>query len=115
MATDTISVREGNTADIEMQLLSGTNPIDLTGIDHLEMEMRDSKRKVYKYKSTDSPAYITITNALTGMVSYIPVNDKIFIATNSPYTGYWIVYETEDKQYTVPGDNEFTIKVREDY
>ncbi len=115
MGTDSISVREGNTADIEMQLLSGTTAIDLTSIDHIEMEMRDSKRNVYKYKSTDSPAYISITNATSGMVKYTPPNSKIFIATNTPYKGYWIIYETSTKSYTCPQEGEFSIIVREDF
>jgi nitrogen fixation protein FixH len=115
MATDNISIREGTTSDIEMQLLSGNSAIDLTGINHLELEMRDSKRKVYKYKTTDTTPYISIVSATEGKVKFTPPNNKIFLATNSPYYGYWIIYETASKDYTVPEDSEFTIKVREDF
>jgi hypothetical protein len=115
MATDSISIREGTTSDIEMQLLSGSTPIDLSGIDHLELEMRDSKRKVYRYSTSDASPKISIVSASLGRVKYSPPNNKIFLATNSPYRGYWIIYETSTKEYTVPEDNEWEIKIREDF
>jgi nitrogen fixation protein FixH len=98
-----------------MELLSGTTAIDLTGIDHLELEIRDSKRKVYKYSTADASPKISITNASQGLVKYSPPTAKIFLATNSPYRGYWIIWETATKSYTCPEESEFVIKIREDF
>jgi len=112
--SESIEIREHSTADIDFQLLSGGDAIDLTNIDHIEMEMRDARRGVYSYTSA-SGATLTITGITTGNVRFTPANNSIFIASKSPYRGYWRVYTTSEKSFTCPDDDEFIIFVREEF
>src|SRR5574343_1655164 len=111
MAQDTTAIREFSTEPIDFQLLADDTAIDLSGVDHVEMEMRDKKGKRYSYSSSDSPAYISIVTTTEGKVRFSPPNERIFLATGSPYTGYWKVYSDASTHYSVPEDKEFTIKV----
>lgn len=110
-----IEIREGTTSDIDFQLLADDDPIDLTSINHVEMEMRDKHRKAYKYSSSDGSPKVSIVTASSGLVRFTPPDATIFLAAKSPYKGYWRVYETASKNYSVPEDSEFEIKIREDY
>ena len=115
MAQDVFSIRENSTDPIDFQLLADDDAIDLTSIDHVEMEMKDKRGNRYSYSENDSPAYVSVTTASAGKVRFSPPTELIFLATGSPYKGYWKVYTTDSIFYSCPEDKEFTIKVREAY
>lgn len=113
--SERIDVREHTTDDIDFQLLSGGSAIDLTDVSYVQMEMRDKNRRVFSYKSTDTSPAVSIQDATSGRVRFTPPNSRIFLATGNPYRGYWRVWETASKNYSVPEDSEFEIYVREEY
>lgn len=115
MAQDTITIREHSTDAIDFQLLADDDPIDLTSVNHVEMEMKDKRGNRYSYSSSDVPARVSITAETTGKVRFTPPTELIFLATVTPYKGYWKVYTSATSHYSVPEDREFTIKVREEY
>ena len=111
----TITVRENTTSDIDFQLLAGNTAINLTGIDHLQMEMRDKSRKVYSYSTADSSPSISIVTASEGKVRFTPPSETIFLSSKSPYKGYWKIWEKSTKWYACPEDSEFLLYVREEF
>ncbi len=115
MAQDVFTIREHSTDPIDFQLLADDDAIDLTSVDHVEMEMKDKKGKRYSYSSSDETAYVSITDEDDGKVRFSPPSELIFLATGSPYKGYWKVYTSATVHYSVPEDKEFTINVREEY
>lgn len=115
MSQDTFTIREHTTDPIDFQLLADDDPIDLTSINHVEMEMRDKRGNRYTYSTADIVPYVSITAASTGKVRFSPPTELIFLATGSPYKGYWLVYTTATAHYSVPEDREFTLKIREEY
>ena len=110
-----IEIREGTTDQIIMQLLADGDPIDLSGVDHVTLEMRDSKKRTYKYSSDDPSPKFEITDAGSGIVALTPPNATLFKTVLSPFVGYVWVYTTGTKKYSVPEETDFLIKVRRNY
>ncbi len=102
MAVKTITIREHSTASIVMQLLANSAAIDLTSVTSVELDMVDNLGKVYRYLSTDSPAYIVITTPGTGTVTFTPPDATLFRYELSPYRLYCKVTDANSKTYTVP-------------
>ena len=114
--TESISVREKTTSDISMALLSNEDAIDLTDVDHVELEMIDKSRKTYHYSSDDSPSYLEIADdPTTGVVTFTPPDSTIFLYQRSPYRGHVWVYETSTKRYSVPESSDFEIKITKEF
>jgi len=111
MATEEHSVREGTTDDIVFQLLADNNAIDLSGAEHVELELKDSRYTVYRYSTAGVAPALSIYDAVNGKVALTPTS-SLFRAVLSPYKGYFLVYEPSGKFYGVPEDTEFRIKVR---
>lgn len=107
-------VREGTTTRIVFQLLAGGDAIDLGGVDHVELHMKDKKGKTYRYSSSDVSPKVLITDAANGKVGFDPIatSPPIFTQIRSPYRGYWLVYDTATTYYSVPEDSEFKLEVR---
>jgi hypothetical protein len=112
VSTPSVTIREETTDRIIMQLLANGNPIDLTGIHHVELEMEDVRGKTYHYSSLDASPQVEVYEATTGKV-YLDPPSTLFREVLSPYQGYWWVYETATSKYSVPEELEFEIKVRE--
>lgn len=111
----TITVREGMTDRVIMQLFGDDDPIDnLDDADHIEVELRDSRRNTYKYSSEDSPQRVGISDATTGKV-YLDPPATLFKAVCSPYLGYVIVVNADKTWFSVPEAVEFLISVRKNY
>jgi hypothetical protein len=111
MAIESRTVREGTTDQIEMQLLAGNSAIDLSSIHHVELELRDNRRNVYRYSTLDASPRIGISDASEGKVYFEPLASTLK-SIRSPYNGYWFVFETSSRKYSVPEENEFRINVR---
>ena len=109
-----IEVREGTTSEISMILYGNDEVIDLTLADHIELHLKDAKKKVYRFSSDDTSPQVRIITAASGIVGYIPTSTDL-IAARSPYSGYWWVWATSTSKYAVPEEGEFLISVREDY
>ena len=114
--TEIISVREKTTSDISMVLLSNEDVIDLKDVDHVELEMIDKSRKAYHYSSNDSPAYLDIADdPTTGVVTFTPSGETVFLYQRSPYRLYIKVYETSTKHYSVPENGYAEIQITKEY
>lgn len=109
-----LEVREGTTSEIAMVLYGNDAVIDLTLADHIELHMKDAKKKVYRFSSNDVSPQVRIITAASGIVGYTPVSTDL-IASRSPYSCYWWVWSTSTSKYAVPEEGEFLISVREDY
>ena len=107
-------LREGTTERILMQLLADDVAIDLSAIDHVELEMKDTRRNVYRYSSTDASPKVGVQVAVEGLVFFDPPT-KLFKTILSPYVGYVFVYETPTRKFAVPEDTEFFIHVRRNF
>jgi len=106
---ETISVREGSTSDLVFQLLADNEAIDLTGVDHVELHMLDSRGKAYRYSSDGSNLEISVPES--GLVAFTP-ESSTFYAIRSPYKVYVLVYESPSEYYSVPEGEENQIEVR---
>jgi len=117
MAIEDITIREGTTASIPMQLLTDGEPIDLSGVDHVRFDMVNKLHETYRYSSSDNPAYLVITNASTGTVTFTPPDEAVFRYQKSPYKCYVWVYVTSTQRYAVPEDEDYNclIKVIREY
>jgi len=115
MAEET-SIREKNTEPIIFQVLSNNNVVDLSGIDHVEMHMMDSKGKAYRYSSSDASPAVIVSSATQGLITYTPPNETIFKYTRTPYKVYMKIYDTSTEHYTVPeAGEEDIIDVRKEF
>ena len=115
MSQDTFTLREASTDPVDFQLLADDVAIDLTSVTKVVMEMRDKRGNRYSYSTSDSPPYVSIQSATEGKVRFSPPTELIFLATGSPYKGYWIVYTSSTVHYSVPEDRNFTIKCLEEF
>lgn len=112
---ESITIREKTTASIVMQALNDGEAIDLTGIDHVRIDMIDSSGKVYRYSSSDSPAYVSITSATTGTVTFTPPTSTVFLYQRSPYKLYLNIFETSSTSFTCPEAENAEIKVLREF
>ena len=104
-----ISIREHTTEPILVQALADGNPIDLTGVDHVELRMMDAKGKTYLYSSASVSPAVVITQASSGQITFTPPNALIFNYIKSPYILYIKVFDTATESYTVPESGEENI------
>ena len=110
----TITVREGVTDKIIMQLLADDVAIDLTPMHHIEVEMRDMKRNVHRYSSLDASPKVGIENASEGKV-FLEPPASLFKAILSPYLLYFLVFTDVGKWFGVPEAVEALIQVRRNW
>ena len=109
-----IEIRAGTTDRLVIQLLADNDPIDLTGIDHIEIELRDARRNTYKYSSDDVSPIVGVYDTTQGKV-YLDPTTTLFKAICSPYLFYVWIVDSELKRYSVPEEVEGLIKVRKNY
>jgi len=112
---ESIVVREKTTSDIVMQLFSDDEVIDLTDVDHIEMNMIDSYKNTYHYSSDDESPALVITTPLSGIITFTPPSEAVFLYQRSPYKGHTWVYETATKKYAVPENSYFEIRVTKEF
>lgn len=113
-ATEKLEVREGTTAEISMTLYGNDTAINLTSVDHVELNLRDSKNKIYRFSSDDASPQVRIITAASGIVGYTPISTDL-LAARSPYKGYWWVWASSVSKYACPEESEFEITVRSEY
>ena len=114
MEIEKLVVRENTTARISMTLYSDDSAIDLSAINHVEMHLRDSRSKAYRFSSADGSPKVTIVTASSGIVGFDPATGDL-LADRSPYFGYWLVYPTVATKYSVPEENEFILEIRKEF
>lgn len=111
-----ISIREKSTEPIIVQALADGNPIDLNGVDHVELRMMDAKGRTYSYSSAVTSPAVIITNASSGQVTFTPPDENIFKYTRTPYKLYLKIFDTLTEHYTVPeSGEENVIDVRKEF
>jgi hypothetical protein len=109
------SIREHTTSTIQMQLLENNVGIDLTSIDHLQLNMVDSLGQTYTYSTTDSPCAITIKTPATGIVQFMPPTAQTLQYIRSPYKFFWWVYNTATEKYSVPSSGNSVLMLEKDF
>jgi hypothetical protein len=102
MSDDKLTIKEGTTSDIPMQLLADGNPIDLTVAASVQVTMLDALRKVYHYSTTDISPAVVITVPASGTITFTPPDQTVFRAKNSPYKVVTWVYASNGKKYACP-------------
>ena len=110
----TITIREGQTDRITCQLLADDVAINLEGIHHVELELRDMKRNTYRYSSLAVGPKVGISEAANGKV-YLDPPSSLFKQLLSPYLLYWLVYDDVTTWYSCPEDIEAIIQVRKNW
>ena len=112
---ESIVVREKTTSDIVMQLLNDGSAIDLGSVDHVRLDIIDNNGRTYRYSTDDESPALVITTALTGIITFTPPNESVFLYQRSPYRLYAWIYETPTKKYSVPEDMFAQIDVEKEY
>lgn len=112
---DTITVREHSTASIPFTLYADDDELDISSTSHVELNMIDSKKKVYRYSSDSSGPRIVVNSDTLGYITFTPPSYDTFLYDRSPYKLYCWVYETSGVKYSVPRDGYATIKVLREY
>jgi hypothetical protein len=111
-----VSIREKSTEPMILQALADGSPIDLNGIDHVELRMMDAKGKTYLYSEEDSSPAIAVTEPSAGQVTFTPPDEYVFKYTRTPYKLYLKIYDTATESYTVPESGEENIiNVRKEF
>ena len=113
-AVETIELREGTTAEITTTLYGNDTAINLTSVDHIEMNMRDNKNRIYRFSSADASPQIRIITAASGLVGYTPAATDL-VSSRSPYRLYWWVWPSSTSKYSVPEESENEITVRGEF
>lgn len=111
---DEITVRDGTTDYIVFVVENNGTAINLSAVNHVRLDMIDSRHKVYRYASNDDSPIFYITDAANGEVELRPTSD-IFKAGRSPYKVYVWVYSTASKRYSCPEKGEAIIKIRREF
>ena len=118
MAKTEFTLRSTTSDNIDFQFLQDSDndgiaeaAINLTGIDHLDLILIDKGGTVTEFSSTASPAKVSITGSAAGSVRFAP-GTADFLDSKSPYQGYWWVYVTSTRKYSVPEDSEMTFHIR---
>lgn len=115
MATNKITIREHTTSEVIMRLLSNDQPIVLSGVNSVRLDMIDNLKKVYRYSTSDDPAYLAITDASDGQITFTPPDATIFEYQRQPYKVYAWVFETASKKYSVPEKGHSLINLEKEY
>jgi hypothetical protein len=85
-----------------MQLLENNVGIDLTLVDHLQLNLIDALGQTYTYSTTDQTPAIQITGITTGIVEFTPPTAQILQYIRSPYKFFWWVFVSSTEKYSVP-------------
>jgi len=115
MAVDTQYLKEKTTSPLDMQLFADGNPINLSGVDHVRMDMIDSQGQVYRYASNASPANVEIFDAPNGKVRFSPPSESIFSYLKSPYRIYWTIFNTPTQHYACPDQDYGEVIVQKEF
>ena len=113
---DIIYIRQGSTAQIPFQLLSNDAPIDLTGVNKVELILvpQNGAGTLIDYNTTDDATRIAILSATQGRVGYTPSGLDITNA-DSPYKIFFWVWSSGSTKYAVPDKEELSIQVTDNY
>jgi hypothetical protein len=109
-------IREHTTDDILMVLNKNSVPIDLTGIDHVRVDMMDKNGKTFEFTSAGLTPQVNIVGDPTnGTISFTPPSENFFMYQNTPYQVYVWVYETVTKKYSCPETGFALINLEKSY
>lgn len=112
---DTLEIREKTTATIQMTLLNDGEAIDLSSVDHVELRMVDSLGNTYRYSSADITPAVEVVTATSGIVSFTPPAETVFMYLRQPYNIFWWVFADATTKYSVPSMGYNMIKVFKEY
>lgn len=109
------SIREHTTSAIQMQLLENDVGINLTAIDHIQLNMIDSLGQTYAYSTLDLTPAIILTPGTTGGVQFTPPTAQVLQYIRSPYKLFWWVYISATEKYSVPSKGNCLIVLDKDF
>lgn len=103
-----ITIREGTTDDIDLQLFSGEDPLPLTGNQDIDLIFEDANGDVKKFYTGDGK--LSIVDADLGQLRLRPAaNDFYFSKT--PYEGYFWVHYSPTRKGAFPEDGRIIFNV----
>lgn len=118
------TIRAGTSNDLDFQLLTDTDNdgeaetgIDLSAVHHVELVLINSDSGgTTTYSTTDVSPKVSILAGTGGSVRFTP-NGTVDLNTSSNgganiYNGFWWVYATSTKKFSVPEEFHFTIRVK---
>jgi len=114
MAKNTLSIRQSATDYLQFQLISSGLAINLSTVDHVEMNLKDNLGNITTFTSSGGSPKLFITDTVNGIIELRPAATD-FYAIKSPYLSYILIYETASRWYAVPEDTEMKIIVRRTY
>lgn len=106
--------REGSTDYIVFNLQEDKAALSLEGIDHVVLVLKPTAGDAVSYSTDDASPKLHITSASGGVVELRPASTD-FDHEIEPYTGFFKVYETATKWFSVPNEDEIVIRVRSSY
>jgi hypothetical protein len=112
---DTLTIREKTTSPIEFITKADGEVINLTGIYEVEFRMLDKLGNTYKYGSLDASPAVVITGYTTGVITFTPPNEDVFLYRRSPYKCYIRLWETDISNYSIPESTYNIIEVLKEY
>ena len=103
--------REGSTDYIVFNLQENKAALSLEGVDHVVLVLKPTAGDAVSYSSDDESPKLYITDAAAGEVELRPASTG-FDHEIEPYTGFFKVYESATKWFSVPNEDELVIRVR---
>ena len=111
---NSVSIREAATDYLQFQLISSGSPINLTGIDHIELNLKDNLDNITTFTSSGGSPKLFINDAVTGIIELRPTATD-FYAIRSPYLFYFKIFETASRWFGIPEIEEGKIYVRREF
>lgn len=106
--------REGSTDYIVFNLQEDKAALSLEGIDHVVLVLKPTAGDAVSYSTDDASPKLYVTSDSGGVVELRPASTD-FDHEIEPYTGFFKVYETATKWFSVPNEGELVIRVRSAY
>ena len=112
----TLYIREGTTNQVPFQLFGDDIPISLADVNKVALVLvpQNGTGTAVTIDTTNNPTKLEIITAATGRVGWTPASGDVTKA-NSPYKGFFWVYQTASVKYAVPDNEEFVVDVSDDF
>ena len=112
MARTELTLRATSSDAVQLQLMAGTAPINLTPYGTVELWLKDKSGGT---SMTDNlTGKLNVNGAAGGSVKWTPGTADL-VAGSAPYQGYFRLRVNSTSWLFCPEDSEFTVHVREAY
>lgn len=108
-----MEIREGSTASLKFQVLSGGLPINLAGMTEIKLELKDNTGVITTYSTQDTAPKLKIDSAADGTLKFYPA-DGTFVESKGPYRAVLIINDGLQK-FSYPASEAMLIHVAPKY